>query len=102
MKVHHTKSLGDLGVLKVQCDLFEQGYTPCIPLTEHAPCDLVACNKMECKRIQVKTRSLSKTGTISVRFQSSWTDKLGTHTVDWEKGSFDLVAVYCPETDACY
>ena len=24
--VHHTKTLGDLGVLKAQVDLFEQGY----------------------------------------------------------------------------
>ncbi|WP_367281924.1 group I intron-associated PD-(D/E)XK endonuclease [Tunicatimonas pelagia] len=54
MKIHHTKSLGDLGVLKVQCNLFEQGYIPCIPLTEHVPYDLVACNENGCKRIQVK------------------------------------------------
>jgi len=102
MKAHHTKSLGDLGVLKVQCNLFEQGYIPCIPLTEHAPYDLVACDESGCKRIQVKTRSLSTTGTISVRFQSSWAGKNGTHMVDWKKDSLDLVAVYCPETDACY
>ena len=102
VKTHHTKSLGDLGVLKVQCNLFEQGYIPCIPLTEHAPYDLVACNESGCKRIQVKTRSLSETGTIFIRFQSSWADKNGTHMVEWRKDSFDLVAVYCPETDMCY
>lgn len=102
MKTHHTKTLGDLGVLKVQCNLFEQGFTPCIPLTEHAPYDLVACNESGCRRIQVKTRSLSANGTLFVRFQSSWSDKHGTHMVDWQKGSFDLVAVYCPETDDCY
>ncbi|WP_367281883.1 group I intron-associated PD-(D/E)XK endonuclease [Tunicatimonas pelagia] len=45
---------------------------------------------------------MSSTGTISVRFQSSWSDRNGTHIVDWKKDSLDLVAVYCPETDVCY
>lgn len=99
--IHHTKTLGDLGVLKVQCNLYEQGYIPCIPLTEHAPYDLVACNERGCKKIQVKTRSL-KGGKLSIPFKSCWSDRHGTHSVEWDKNTFDLVAVYCPETDLCY
>jgi hypothetical protein len=34
---HHTKDKGDLGVLKAQIDLFEQGFTLFVPLTEHCP-----------------------------------------------------------------
>jgi hypothetical protein len=30
---HHTKGKGDLGVLKAQIDLYEQGFTICVPLT---------------------------------------------------------------------
>ena len=40
--VHHTKEKGDLGVLKAQLDLFEQGFLILNPVTEHAPFDLVA------------------------------------------------------------
>ena len=39
---HHTKQKGDLGVLKAQVDLFEQGFTILAPLTEHSPFNLVA------------------------------------------------------------
>ena len=42
---HHTKDKGDLGVLKAQIDLFEQGFTLFVPLTEHRPFDLVAYRK---------------------------------------------------------
>jgi len=41
--MHHTKEKGDLGVLKAQLDLFEQGFLILNPVTEHAPFDLVAC-----------------------------------------------------------
>ena len=41
MFVHHTKEKGDLGVLKAQVDLNQQGYQILIPLTEHAPFDIV-------------------------------------------------------------
>jgi hypothetical protein len=36
---HHTKDKGDLGVLKALIDLFEQGFTLFVPLTEHCPCE---------------------------------------------------------------
>ena len=40
--MHHTKEKGDLGVLKAQLDMFEQGFVILNPVTEHAPFDLVA------------------------------------------------------------
>ncbi len=52
--VHHTKEQGDLGVLKAQIDLFEQGFTILLPLTEHSPFDLAAYRKGEFRRVQVK------------------------------------------------
>jgi len=39
--MHHTKDKGDLGVLKAQVDLFEQGFIVALPVTEHAPFDLI-------------------------------------------------------------
>jgi hypothetical protein len=41
MIIHHTKNKGDLGVLKVKVDLFQQGFLILIPETEHYPFDLV-------------------------------------------------------------
>ena len=99
---HHTKSKGDLGVLKAQVDLFEQGFTICVPQTEHAPFDLVAYKNGEFRRVQVKFRALGQNGALQIRFASCWADRNGTHTVPIDKDEVDLYCVYCPETDACY
>ena len=99
---HHTKNKGDLGVLKAQLDLFEQGFMICMPLTEHAPFDLVAYRNGEFRRVQVKYRSLQKNGVMEVRFSTCWSDRNGTHIVPIDKNEVDLYCIYCPETDECY
>ncbi|MGB5329769.1 MAG: group I intron-associated PD-(D/E)XK endonuclease, partial [Gammaproteobacteria bacterium] len=100
--VHHTKEKGDLGVLKAQLDLFEQGFLILNPVTEHAPFDLVAYKDWQFQRIQVKYKSVDKTGSITVHFRSCWADKNGTHMQQTDKDEIDLYCIYCPDTDACY
>ncbi len=102
MLSHHTKCKGDLGVLKAQLDLFEQGFTICIPQTEHAPFDLVAYKQGEFWRVQVKYRALNAYGALEIKFSTCWTDRLGTHTVPVDKKEIDLYCIYCPDTDECY
>ncbi len=100
--MHHTKEKGDLGVLKAQLDLFEQGFVILNPVTEHAPFDLVAYDNGVFRRIQVKYKSVDRTGGITVHFRSSWADKNGTHTRKVDKDQIDLYCIYCPDTDECY
>ena len=102
MASHHTKDKGDLGVLKAQIDLFEQGFTIFMPLTEHSPFDLVAYRGGEFKRVQVKYRALDRFGKIDVKFSTCWADSRGTHTSRIDKSEVDLYCVYCPDTDECY
>ncbi len=102
MRQHHTKVKGDLGVLKAQVDLFEQGYLILQPVTEHSAFDLVAYKDKDFKRIQVKYKSLDKTGALTVHFRSCWADKNGTHMQAVNKDEIDLYCIYCPETDECY
>ena len=99
---HHTKTKGDHGVLKAQLDLFEQGFTIFVPLTEHAPFDLAAYRDGEFHRVQVKYRKIDRHGKIDVKFSTCWADKHGTHTVPIDKEEVDLYCVYCPDTDECY
>ena len=99
---HHTKSKGDLGVLKAQVDFFEQGFTICVPQTEHSPFDLVAYKDGEFRRVQVKYRALNKSGALSIHFRSVWADRHGTHIVPIDKNEVDLYCVNCPDTDECY
>ena len=99
---HHTKAKGDLGVLKAQVDLFEQGFTICLPQTEHSPFDLAVYRDGEFQRVQVKYRKLDKYGALHVKFSTCWTDRHGTHTVPIDKNEVDFYCVYCPDTDECY
>lgn len=98
---HHTKDKGDLGVLKAQVDLAEQGFMVLIPLTEHSAFDLVAYKDGAFKRVQVKYRKVSN-GKLNVSFRSSWSDKHGNHTKPIDKNQIDLFCVYCPDLDECY
>jgi hypothetical protein len=100
--MHHTKEKGDLGVLKAQLDLFEQGFVILNPVTEHAPFDLVAYDNGVFRRIQVKYKSVDRTGGITVHFRSCWADRNGTHTRKVDKDEIDLYCIYCPDTDECY
>jgi len=100
--MHHTKDKGDLGVLKAQLDMYEQGFTILSPVTEHAPFDLVVYKDKIFRRIQVKYKSVDKTGSITIHFRSCWADKNGTHMQSVDKGEIDLYCIYCPDTDECY
>jgi hypothetical protein len=99
---HHTKDKGDLGVLKAQADLAAQGFMVLLPLTEHAPFDLVIYKDRVFQRVQVRYRACDSRGRLDVSLRSIWNDKHGTHVVFMDKAEVDIVCVYCPDTDACY
>jgi hypothetical protein len=99
---HHTKTFGDLGVLKAKIDLLKKGFVTCTPDTEHSPFDLVAWKNNKCITVQVKARNKTSRGNIEVNFRSSWADKNGSHTVHVDKDAIDLYCVYCPQTELCY
>lgn len=101
MIYHHTKTLGDIGVLKAQVDLIQKEYIVSVPLTEHAPFDLIIYKDHLMQTVQVKARSI-KNGRIEISFKSSYSDKNGVHSKDADKAKIDLYCVYCPETDKCY
>jgi hypothetical protein len=101
VRLHHTKTKGDLGLLHAQLDLAEKGYGVLVPLTEHESFDLVAYRGRAFRRIQVKYRA-AVDGAIELRFVSSWADRNGTHTLKMDKSQVDVVCVYCPDTRACY
>ena len=98
---HHTKDKGDLGTAKAHADLASQGFTVLFPATEHAAFDLVTYKLGQFSRVQVKYRS-ARAGAISVRFRSVWADRNGTHMKPSDKSEYDVLCVYCPETDGCY
>ena len=99
---HHTKTLGDLGTLKAQLDLFEKGYVVAIPLTEHAPFDLIIYKDGISKTVQVKARSVDAKGNLNITFRNTYSDANGMHNVPVDKSHINIYCVYCPDTDQCY
>ncbi len=71
---HHTKDKGDLGVFKAQADLAAQGFMVLLPLTEHAPFDLVIYKDRVFRRVQVRYRTCKPNGCFDVRLRSVWND----------------------------
>lgn len=101
MPRHHTKDKGDIAVAKVIADLSERAALVLLPLTEHAPFDLVAYVNGEFHRIQVKCRTVTR-GAASVRFESFWSDRHGLHARAMARDEVDVIAIYCPDTNVCY
>jgi len=99
---HHTKTIGDLGVLKAQPDLYQRGYIVSVPLSEHAPFDLVITRDGRSRTVQVKTRRLDATGSFEVKMASTWADRRGSHRVPVDPDRIDLYCVWCPDVDVCF
>lgn len=98
----HTKTKGDLGILKAQVDLYEKGYMILVPYTEHSPFDLVIYKDGIFKRVQVKYRELNEKGILEIRFRSSYSTANGVAIKSVDKEEIDIYCVYCPQTDLCY
>jgi len=97
MSKHHTKTKGDLGVVKVTHDLSEKGYDLFFPVfTEHLPFDLIAYKDKTTYRIQVKYRSCDP---VDISGRTYWSDKNGTHMSKYAKNDFDYYAIYIPDID---
>lgn len=99
--MHHTKSKGDLGVLKAMADVHAQGYQILNPMSEHLPFDFVAYDGERFVRIQVKHRKLVN-GKIELLLKTGWNDKQGYHPKRYDMSSIDVFCLFCPENDQCY
>ena len=100
--MHHTKDKGDLGLVKVMCDLSEQAFKILTPFSEHLPFDLVAFSPKSSilYKVQVKYKRLSK-GVVNVPLRTSFLSSEGTITKRYKHGDFDVIAVYCPDIQSC-
>lgn len=102
MRYHHTKTDGDIGVACVIADLAKKGIGVTLPVSEHLPFDMVAVSPDgQFSRLSVKFRR-AKHGSVRFEFKSVWNDRHGTHIVVHDRSWYDAIAVYCPDTNACY
>jgi hypothetical protein len=53
------------------------------------------------QRVQVRCGRL-RTGAVRVSLKSVWADKRGNHIRNFCRGAYDLLAVFCEETNEIY
>lgn len=101
--MHHTKEKGDLGLAVIIADLSRKGLKILLPLSEHLPFDLVAFDSDTHKmyRVQCKHRKMLK-GVVTVSLTTSYASAKGSVATRYAVDSFDVMAVYCPDTEAIY
>ena len=100
---HHTKEKGDLGLAAVVFDLSKKGFKVLTPMSEHLPFDVCAysVDTDTFYKVQCKYATKSK-GCVEVRLCTSYLTKSGPISNRYSKGSFDVIAAYCPETEKVY
>jgi hypothetical protein len=99
---HHTKDKGDQGLGFVLADLMKNHIHVALPISEHLPFDCIAISEEGLlRRVSVKYRSLKK-GVIEVQRRSVWTSGGKVRVKPHKPHSYDILAIYCPDTDKCY
>jgi hypothetical protein len=100
---HHTKDKGDVGVAKIISDLTSKGFKLLVPLAEHLPFDLVVYCKQKDRFYKVQCKYKKKTrGVISMNLTTSYSSNNKCHTSRYADVSYDIMAIYCPDTDSVY
>lgn len=100
---HRTKDKGDFALGLVISEFLRHGLAVLVPLSEHQPYDLVTSNDSGVMRkIQIKYRSLSATGIVTISMRNTYSDRNGWHEHPVDKSGFDCYAIYCPESDRIY
>lgn len=102
MPEHITKVKGDTGLGFVMADLMSKGIAVALPISEHLPFDCIAIlpnGKM--LKISVKYRT-AVDERVDVPMKSVWSNSKGCHTRPYGMDEFDILAIYCPDTNGCY
>jgi hypothetical protein len=101
---HHTKAKADIGLTAVVADLVKHGFGVALPISDHLPFDLIAAAPVSnaLLRTQVKYRAATRGGSLEVEMTTTWNNSRGTHKRLYGADDFELLAVYCPDTQACY
>lgn len=100
---HHTKTKGDIGLVKIIADLTFKGLDCLLPIAEHLPFDLIAYDQEtgNLYKIQCKFRNKRKGG-LDISVRTSYLGGQGSVSKRYADGSFDVLAIYSPDTDAVY
>lgn len=97
-----TKEKGDLGLMAVMFDLQKQGFSICLPVSEHLGFDLIAVDKdYNISKISVKYRTMVN-GAIEVPMRTISSNSKGYKVKFVDLDKINGYAIYCPDNNQCY
>lgn len=96
-----TQIKGNIGVCKAIADLAVHGVSVWVPVTEACRYDLIGELGGVLKKIEVR-HAVQTDGFIRVKLRSIWTNAQGWQSRQRQAGDFDILCIYCPDTDECY
>lgn len=97
-----TKEKGDIGLTAIMFDLQKQGFSICLPVSEHLGFDLIAIDKdYNLSKVSVKYRKLVN-GTIGVPMRTVSSNSQGYKVKFANLDKIDGYAIYCPDNNQCY
>ncbi len=96
-----TQKKGNLGLVKTITDLTEKDIAISLPISESEKYDLIAEKNNICKTVQVRYTKIYK-GVMEVKLRGIWTNGEGYQTRKRKQEDYDILAVYCPDTDGVY
>lgn len=95
----NTNEKGNLGFAMVIADVMKKGYFVFMPIADTTNVDLIIANdKMNLKRVQVKYRKKTEKGVIEI----PTTTVINGKKVPTDLSKIDIWAVYCPDTNKMY
>ena len=96
-----TQKKGNLGLVKAITDLTEKDIAVSLPISESERYDLIAEKNNICKTVQVRYTGLHN-GRIEIKLKSVWTNSEGYQVRNRQQNDFDILAIYCPDTQKNY
>lgn len=100
----NSKQKGDISVSRVIAALLEQGHSVSLPFGDNDRYDLIWDDRIDLKRVQVKTGRL-RDGVVKAKLYSVQTHKKGvpfTEASQTYQDDVEVFGIYCPDTNKTY
>ena len=95
------KEKGDIGLTASISEFTKEGYHVSLPIAEHLKYDMVIEKNNNLARVQCRYTT-AKENLMRVKLRSVWSNRKGVHKIKRNHNDYDILSVYCPNTNQCY
>lgn len=95
-----TKEKGDTGLTAAIYEFTKNGFNVSLPIAEHLKYDMVIEKNNVLARVQCRYTTADN-NLMHVKLSSVWSNKKGNHKIKRNQNDYDILSVYCPNTNQC-